>query len=201
MCTHLNRGASILAIDKDSNTPLLEAASEGSVEAFDKLLDLGAPLDDLDKNNKSAVFLAAEKNHVAILRVTEIRLRLDWRSNNSSWDSKIPLAVGAWSSNVPLAVGAWSSNVPLAVGAWSSNVPLAVGAWSSNVPLAVGAWSSNVPLAVGAWSSNVPLAVGAWSSNIPLAVGAWSSNIPLVVGSWSSNILLVNCKVLGFRHY
>ena len=63
------RGADIEAADVDSYTPLLTAAAYGQTQAFKQILDRGARTDVLDKEGKSIVFLAAEYNHVAILRV------------------------------------------------------------------------------------------------------------------------------------
>ena len=45
------------------------AANAGHVEAFNALLKRGAALDETDEDGKTIVHLAAESNHVAILRV------------------------------------------------------------------------------------------------------------------------------------
>ena len=68
MCI-LCRGADIAASDEDSYTPLLITAVHGQVDALNKLLDRGAPVDDLDKDGKSVVFVASEENHTGVLRV------------------------------------------------------------------------------------------------------------------------------------
>lgn len=57
------------ALDVDSHTPFLSAAYHGQVEAFRCLLERGAPVDAVDKNRKSCVFLAAKYNYTAILEV------------------------------------------------------------------------------------------------------------------------------------
>lgn len=62
-------GADIESVDVDSYTPLMTAAAYGQTLAFKKLLERGARPDVIDKNGKSIVFLAAEYNHVAILKV------------------------------------------------------------------------------------------------------------------------------------
>ena len=61
--------ADITALDEDSYTPLLIAAAHGQTDALTKLLDRGAPVDDLDKDGKSVVFVAAEENHTDVLQV------------------------------------------------------------------------------------------------------------------------------------
>ncbi len=63
------RGADIEAQDERSVSPLLTAASHGKLEAFQALLERGAFVDVVDKNGKSAVYLAAEANHINILKV------------------------------------------------------------------------------------------------------------------------------------
>ena len=63
------RGADVDASDQDSCTPLLIAAEFGKKEAFECLLSRHAAIDDVDKDRKSCVFLAAEHNHIHILQV------------------------------------------------------------------------------------------------------------------------------------
>ena len=63
------RKADIRAADNNSHTPLLTAAANGQVKAFRALLRKGASLDVLDRDGKSVVFVAAEANHVSILKV------------------------------------------------------------------------------------------------------------------------------------
>ena len=66
-------GADIVALDEDSYTPLLVAAAHGQTEALQKLLDRGAPIDDLNKDGKSVVFVASEENHTEVLQVSILR--------------------------------------------------------------------------------------------------------------------------------
>ena len=64
-----HRGAEITAADNNSYTPLITAAANGQVSAFNVLRERGAKLDRLDRDGKTIVFLAAEANHVPILKV------------------------------------------------------------------------------------------------------------------------------------
>lgn len=64
-----SRGADIKAADNNSYTPLMTAAASGQVGAFNLLRERGAKLDRLDRDGKTIVFLAAEANHVPILKV------------------------------------------------------------------------------------------------------------------------------------
>ena len=64
-----HRGAEITAADNNSYTPLITAAANGQVGAFNMLRERGAKLDRLDRDGKTIVFLAAEANHVPILKV------------------------------------------------------------------------------------------------------------------------------------
>ena len=66
------RGADIDCLDKDNYTPLLVAASEGHTDVVSKLLHEGADLQVKDIHNKTAIFLAAEKNRVNTLKVCSI---------------------------------------------------------------------------------------------------------------------------------
>ena len=65
----LHRGADIEALDEDSRTPLLTAAAQGQLDAFQTLLGRGATIDVVDKDGRSAVFLAAKEEHIPILKV------------------------------------------------------------------------------------------------------------------------------------
>ena len=67
--TFFHRGAEISAADNNSYTPLMTAAANGQVGAFNMLRERGAKLDRLDRDGKTIVFLAAEANHVPILKV------------------------------------------------------------------------------------------------------------------------------------
>ena len=62
-------GADLEALDNDSYTPLLTAAANGQTDAFRTLLGRGATIDVVDKEGRSAVFLAAEEEHIPILKV------------------------------------------------------------------------------------------------------------------------------------
>ena len=62
-------GADIAALDNDSYTPLLVATAHGQTDAMKLLIDRGAPIDDLDKDGKSVVFIASEENHKEVLKV------------------------------------------------------------------------------------------------------------------------------------
>lgn len=64
-----HRGAEITAADNNSYTPLITAAANGQVGAFNMLRERGAKLDRLDRDGKTIIFLAAEANHVPILKV------------------------------------------------------------------------------------------------------------------------------------
>ncbi len=57
------------AVDRDSYTPLLSAATFDKKAAFKHLMSSGASLSAVDKDRKSCVFLAAERNHTDILEV------------------------------------------------------------------------------------------------------------------------------------
>ena len=63
------RGADIDALDADSYTPLLTAVSYGQKRAMEILLEHGANLDAIDRDQRSIVFIAAEENYDDILRV------------------------------------------------------------------------------------------------------------------------------------
>ena len=68
-CHPSPRGADIEAADTSSCSPLMTAARHGQVLALKTLRHRGAAIDTLDDNGKSCVFLAAEANHVPVLRV------------------------------------------------------------------------------------------------------------------------------------
>lgn len=58
--------------DKDNFTPLLIAACHGHTETIECLLQEGATLSDIDKNDKSAIYWAAAENKVDALKVCNI---------------------------------------------------------------------------------------------------------------------------------
>ena len=59
----------IAALDTESYTPLMIAASEGHQEAFNVLLRRGADIDDQNEDGKTIVHLVAEENHCSVLKV------------------------------------------------------------------------------------------------------------------------------------
>lgn len=66
------RGANTEWKDVNSCTPFLVAATHGSagvVAKLEEIEDVPIQVDKLDKNRKSAVFLAAEGAHYPLLRV------------------------------------------------------------------------------------------------------------------------------------
>ena len=67
------RGARINRCDKDNYTPLLLAATYGHVPTVELLLQKGADYTAVDKYDKTAIYLAAEENKLAVL---EVRPRL-----------------------------------------------------------------------------------------------------------------------------
>ena len=64
------RGADIEAQDEHSNTPLLTAVAHGQKEAMETLLMNKCSVDVVDRNGKSIVFIAAEKNQAELLKVS-----------------------------------------------------------------------------------------------------------------------------------
>ena len=66
----LSRGADIECQDTDSYTPLLTSAAYGQLQAMKVLINANAMTDDVDRNGKSLVFIAAEEDQVKILEVT-----------------------------------------------------------------------------------------------------------------------------------
>lgn len=71
-------GADITATDTEAFTPLMIAAGAGHADAFNVLLKRGAAIDDTDENGKTVVHIAAEANHVAILRVSYCSIHIHW---------------------------------------------------------------------------------------------------------------------------
>ena len=70
ICDHPNcRGSRINRRDKDNFSPLLIAASNGHASTIRTLLQKGARLYDVDKNDKTALFWAAEEDNVEALEV------------------------------------------------------------------------------------------------------------------------------------
>ena len=63
------RGAEIDAKDVNLSTPLLVAAANGQVDAIRTLTRSKADVDVLDKNRRSAVYIACEYKHTALLKV------------------------------------------------------------------------------------------------------------------------------------
>lgn len=55
--------------DRDNYTPLLMAAYSGHAESLDALLKKGADYEAVDKNDKTAVYLAAEEDKLDALKV------------------------------------------------------------------------------------------------------------------------------------
>ena len=68
MC-FVSRGAKIDKHDKDNFTPLLIAACNGHADTIKTLLSHGADLFAVDKNDKTAIFWAAEEDNVEALQV------------------------------------------------------------------------------------------------------------------------------------
>ena len=68
-CFFFHSKADVTALDTESYTPLMIAASEGHVEAFNILLQKDSAIDETDEDGKTVVHLAAEENHVEILKV------------------------------------------------------------------------------------------------------------------------------------
>ena len=66
----LYRKAPLEKRDRDNYTPLLMAAYSGHAESLDTLLKKGADYEVVDKNDKTAVYLAAEEDKLEALKVT-----------------------------------------------------------------------------------------------------------------------------------
>lgn len=66
------RGAQVNRKDKDNYTPLLIASVKGNAETIDILLGMGADITICDKNDKTAIYLAAEENKIQALQVHNV---------------------------------------------------------------------------------------------------------------------------------
>lgn len=66
-------GAPIEAKDKDNFTPLLLAVCYGHAKAVKLLIDKGADISVEDKNDRTAIYLAAEENKLDVLEVHTTR--------------------------------------------------------------------------------------------------------------------------------
>ena len=64
------RGSNINKHDKDGFSPLLIAACKGHAPTVKTLLSKGANILDTDKNDKSALFWAAEEDNVDVMKVS-----------------------------------------------------------------------------------------------------------------------------------
>ena len=62
--------ADVTVTDTESYTPLMSAVQAGHVEAFKVLLSKDSAIDETDEDGKTIVHLAAEGNHVDILKVS-----------------------------------------------------------------------------------------------------------------------------------
>ena len=83
---HLCRGADISAADNNSYTPLLTAAAHGQTASFKMLRERGARLDVLDRDGKTVVFVAAEGDHVSILKVSVfVCVLVEWYLQPALW--------------------------------------------------------------------------------------------------------------------
>ena len=69
VCVHFHRKANIEAQNNDSYTPLLTAVAQGKKQSMEVLMDKGAAVEVFDREGKSIVYLAAQYNHVNILKV------------------------------------------------------------------------------------------------------------------------------------
>lgn len=72
---YLTSGSDIEAKDRDNFTPLLLAACYGHAKTVELLLQRGADSTVEDKNDKTAVFLAAEENKQEALEVCQIKIQ------------------------------------------------------------------------------------------------------------------------------
>ena len=64
------RGGNINKHDKDGFSPLLIAACNGHAQTVKTLLNKGADILDTDKNDKSALYWAAEEDNVEVMKVS-----------------------------------------------------------------------------------------------------------------------------------
>ena len=65
-----DQGANLNLWDRDSLAPIAVAAYEGHTECVELLLSLGARLDILDRDDKTALFHAAEQAQPAVIDVS-----------------------------------------------------------------------------------------------------------------------------------
>ncbi|KAH9498505.1 Transient receptor putative cation channel sub A member 1 [Bulinus truncatus] len=90
------KGAKIInKRDKDNYTPLLLAAFYGNVETVDLLLRKGADYTAVDKYDKTAIFLAAEKNHLNVLTKLLADPRVKRLVNDSDCYDNDPIHIAA----------------------------------------------------------------------------------------------------------
>ena len=68
-CYYSFSGADVAATDAESYTPLMVAAAAGHTEAFNILLEKNPAIDDVEKEGKTILHMAARKNHISILKV------------------------------------------------------------------------------------------------------------------------------------
>ena len=65
-------GADVVATDTESYTPLMVAAAAGHTEAFNFLLEKNSAIDDVEKEGKTILHMAARENHISILKVPKL---------------------------------------------------------------------------------------------------------------------------------
>ena len=65
----VSQGAGLEQQDRDSRTSLLVAAHRGHHQALQRLIQLGADTTALDREDRSAMYWAADRNNVAALQV------------------------------------------------------------------------------------------------------------------------------------
>ena len=68
-----SRKAPLEKKDKDNYTPLLMAAYTGNADIVDLLLRKGADYEAVDKNDKTAIYLAAEEDKADALKVSQVQ--------------------------------------------------------------------------------------------------------------------------------
>ena len=71
--------ADVTATDTESYTPLMLAVQAGHMAAFDVLLRRGSVIDDSEGDGKTIVHLAAEEDHVDILKVCVYNIQWNLR--------------------------------------------------------------------------------------------------------------------------